>query len=185
MYSDRKAAQVAAFFLLKSPNKRLEIVKLMKLLYLAERESIKRYHSPLLWDCMVSMPHGPVLSQTLDYINGHLESSPDGWEDWISDRENHEVSLKKDITEDDLTALSQADIELLNDIWQRFGHMSSWELRKWTHKNCHEWEDPKGSAFPIPYERLLKVLGFDQDTSKNIIQHIEEMRFIDDIFKQL
>lgn len=72
---------MAAFFLYRNGN-RLSILKLMKLLYLADRESLARFGSPLSYDRFASLPHGPVLSQTLDYINGFWKSSTGGWDSW-------------------------------------------------------------------------------------------------------
>jgi len=69
MFTCIKAAQVCAFFAMKAGN-RINILKLMKLLYLCERESMRRFESPLIYDHFVSMDHGPVLSRTLDLLNG-------------------------------------------------------------------------------------------------------------------
>src|SRR5437773_97003 len=96
MFDELKAAQVAAFFLFKSAGQ-INVLKLTKLMYLAERESYKRYGEPLTGDRLVSMDHGPVLSRTLNYTNGTVESSEDGWDSWIEDREAHEVRLGRRI----------------------------------------------------------------------------------------
>jgi len=48
----------------------MNYLKLMKLLYLADRESMRRNGRPISGDRYVSMDHGPVLSQTLNLING-------------------------------------------------------------------------------------------------------------------
>jgi len=45
-------------------------VKLMKLLYLAERESCRRYGEPISGDTLLSTPGGPVLSTTQDLMAG-------------------------------------------------------------------------------------------------------------------
>jgi hypothetical protein len=42
----------------------LPVIKLIKLMYLAERLSLQRYGEPLTGDRLVSMPDGPVLSMT-------------------------------------------------------------------------------------------------------------------------
>ena len=69
MFKEVKTAQVAAFFLAKAPGHRMPHLKLMKLLYLADRESMRETGYPMSWDRLVSMPHGPVLSTTLNLIN--------------------------------------------------------------------------------------------------------------------
>lgn len=54
IFQEPKAAQAAAFMLYKA-NGRLEVLKLMKLMYLAERESFLRFGEGLTGDALVSM----------------------------------------------------------------------------------------------------------------------------------
>jgi uncharacterized phage-associated protein len=77
-FSEKKAAQVAAFFLYRAGGQ-LEILKLMKLMYLAERGSYEKFGEPMIGDKLVSMDNGPVLSITLNHMNHFLPSEPDGW----------------------------------------------------------------------------------------------------------
>ena len=69
LFNEKRTAQAAAF-MLHSAGGRLPLLKLMKLLYLAERESLRLFGEPISGDKLVSMPHGPVLSKTLDMMNG-------------------------------------------------------------------------------------------------------------------
>ncbi|MBS1942228.1 MAG: SocA family protein, partial [Bacteroidetes bacterium] len=133
MFNERKVAQMAAFLLSKQDG-RMPHLKLMKLLYLAERESLNHDAIPMSGDRLVSMEHGPVLSHTLNHMDGDIESSPDGWGEYISSKENYELSLKKAVTRRELEELSDADIAILDRLWGKFGHMSKWQIRDWTHK---------------------------------------------------
>jgi uncharacterized phage-associated protein len=182
-YSEKKAAQVAAYFLFRA-KERVEILKLMKLMYLAERASYQKYGEPLTGDQLFSMDHGPVLSSTLDHMNKFVPSSEGGWETWVSDRENHLLGLQREIKDPrkELSQLSDADLEILESIWQEFGKYRAFDLAKLTHKICQEWEDPKGSAIPIPYFRLLRVLGYDPDVAKELEQRIACQQDIDSAF---
>lgn len=177
-FSERKVAQMAAYLLSKAGG-RMPHLKLMKLLYLADRESFDRYDQPITGDHMVSMPHGPVLSETLDLINGASSDHAGGWNDWVSDRANYEVSLANaspSVDRSTLGALSDADLEIVDAIWERFGGMSKWELRDWTHEHCSEWSDPHGSATPIPYADVLVALGRDLGEAKAIAEDIEDRK---------
>lgn len=125
----------------------------MKLLYLAERLSMKRYGDTITGDSFVSMPQGPVLSMTYDHMNGGLESQEGGWDTWISDRADNWIALRDESMirspEEDLLVLSQSDLESR----VRFGWSSvtgingSW-LNTPTPRRP-EWEDPMGSSRPI------------------------------------
>lgn len=45
-YCEKRAAQTAAFFICRAGGA-IEVLKLMKLMYLAERESLARYGEPI------------------------------------------------------------------------------------------------------------------------------------------
>lgn len=172
-YDVRKAAQVVAFFAQKEGGQ-INVLKLAKLIYLSDRESLERYDSPILYDELVSMPHGPVNSMTLNYINGYIEDAE--WNALIADKAEHCIGLvNKKISVDELDELSEAEVELLESIWKKFGAMDRYALRDYTHQHCPEWEDPDGSSKPIPYERVLKFLGKDGTA---IAQAIEEDRHL-------
>src|SRR5438552_1173164 len=108
LFSEARVAQMSAY-LLKRRGGRMAYLKLLKLLYLADRQSMSRYGESISGDCMVAMPHGPVLSRTYDLILcGSLPTvAEDGWNEWIQAESNYEVSLKKQhFTRDDLDELS-------------------------------------------------------------------------------
>lgn len=181
LYNERLAAQVAAFFL-HSAGGELPVIKLVKLMYLAERLSLERYGEPLTGDRLVSMDHGPVLSITYNHLNGSLESTKDGWDSWVADREGHMVSLadpsKIRTPEQDLLHLSETDLEVLRDVWERFGYWDRWKLRDYTHDSCPEWQNPNGSSSPIEYQRLFEALHFPPEKSALLVSRLREQEKI-------
>lgn len=184
LFNERRTAQAAAF-LLHSAGGDLPLIKLMKLLYLAERESLREYGEPITGDRLVSMPHGPVLSKTYDHINGATPSCPGGWETWVADRAEHMVALRDASMirspEKDLIELSESDIEILSKTWLAFGHWDQWKLVEYTHDNLPEWQDPDGSSFPITYEKLFEVLGFSKDQTDALITRLTEQANINSV----
>jgi hypothetical protein len=74
-YREPKAAQAAAL-LLQRAGGTMNHMKLIKLLYLADRRALVQWGRPITFDYYVSMPHGPVLSFTLDRLND--EAPTDG-----------------------------------------------------------------------------------------------------------
>jgi uncharacterized phage-associated protein len=162
-FNAKKAAQVIAFFAAKSPLGQIDIIKVIKLVYLADRESFAKYGFPVLDDNYYSMPHGPVNSDTYRHVNGEVEVEGTAWAEYLTDKSDHKVGAVKAFTIDELDELSDADVECLDAVWRRFGHMGKWQLRDWTHeeKNVPEWEDPGTSSNPIPVERILRAVGVD------------------------
>lgn len=179
-FNSQVAAQVAAFFTQKEGGE-IAVLKLIKLVYLADRESMSQTGFPITNDNFVSMPHGPVNSQTLNLVDGSAESI--AWSDLLSDRADYKLGLTRSLEEDDLDDLSDADIEALEKVWAEFGHMDRWQIRDWTHDNCPEWEDPNGSANPLPHERVLKYLGVD--AANDLADEIEADREAEKVFAGL
>ena len=188
LFDERRAAEVAAYLLYRAGG-RLPLIKLVKLMYLAERLSLKRYGEPLTGDRLVSMPNGPVLSMTYDHINGALPSAEGGWETWVADREGHVLALrdasKIRTPEQDLLRLSDSDLEVLAEVWEQFGHWDRWTLVQYTHSDaCPEWEDPEGSSRPITYDVLFSKLGYEDDQVAALAERISEQRALNAVLQQ-
>lgn len=178
-FNARKAAQVAAFFAQKAGGT-INVLKLTKLIYLADRRHMERYDFPILGDELVSMPHGPVNSMTYNYIGGYVNDSS-GWAEFITDRANYCVGLvRADLCHDDFDELSDAEIGSMQDVWTQFGSMGQYQIRDWTHAHCPEWEDPNGSSNPIPYERVYKYLG--KPNPEMLDEAVRDARSIDEVF---
>lgn len=155
-FDDCKAAQVVAFFVRRSGGS-INVLKATKLLYLSDRNHMERFGFPITNDNYVSMPYGPVNSLSYNAMNGQIQA--DGWNEFIADKANYEIALRNPVDDDDLDELSDAELETLGSVWEKFGAFDQWQIAEWTHDNCPEWEDPDGSSFPIPHERILKFLG--------------------------
>jgi uncharacterized phage-associated protein len=185
MFNERKVAQMAAFFLGQLPELKMAHLKLMKLLYLSDREAVRVFGWPISGDRLVAMPHGPVLAQTLNLMDGDVESLDGGWEAWISDKENHELSLRQPLLLAALDELAPAELDVLASVWAKFGAMGKWEIRDWTHKHCAEWKDPKGSSFPIEFEALARSVGFDNASAKELAAQMQAEEEVDRLFAAL
>lgn len=158
-FNVRKAAQVAAFFALKQGGQ-IYVLKLVKLIYLSDRKFMGKYDVPIIGDQLVSMTHGPVNSMTYDYVKGTAESAE--WDQFVSDRAGHMVGIaNRDLSEENLDELSDAEVRILEETWAEFGHMGRFDLRDYTHVHCPEWDDPHGSSIPIQYAHVFKFLGKD------------------------
>jgi uncharacterized phage-associated protein len=185
LFNERRTAQAAAFMLSRAGGQ-LPLIKLLKLLYLAERKSLKEYGEPITGDKLGSMDNGPVLLTTLNHINGQIKSCEGGWDSWISDRAGHNVALRDPSMirspEQDLTALSDSDLEVLGSIWGEFGHLGKWVLVEYTHEALGEWQNPHGSIIPISYERLFEVLGYGHDQAEAVISRLSEQASINEVF---
>lgn len=164
----------------------LDKLKLMKLLYLSEREYLLKYHDTLTGERLVSMPFGPVLSDSLNLINGINDTKDGGYlgQYFTLSPDRREVSLRTDIdtAKSFQATLSEASAAILADMWARFGQMGSAELVQYTHQNCHEWQDPQGSSVPIKYEALFAKDYSEQEASA-IADAIREQEQLSEIIR--
>ena len=179
-FNARKAAQVTAFFVVRDGGS-APVLKLIKLIYLSNRKHIEKFNFPIFYDCLVSMPHGPVNSMTLNFIDGAFKDA--GWDQFIGGRQGYDVTVARTFDDDALDELSDAELESLNEVWSELGHMDRWVIRDYTHTHCPVWEDPNGSSTPIPYGRLLKHLR--KQNVDDLDQCIREEREIDEVFASL
>jgi uncharacterized phage-associated protein len=172
----RKAAQVGAYFAGREGGN-INLLKLVKLIYLANRHAMAKFDYPLFDDVMVSMPHGPADSFVYNYING-AEPDRSDWEAFLADRANHMVGLANPgIGPEELDELSDADVGILSQTWDKFGQMDEWQLVEHTHEHCPEWEDPNGSSYAIPYELVFRILG--KQNSEQLEEMIHQRRRIE------
>jgi len=165
-FNEKKTAQAAAH-LLKLNGGKLNYMMLIKLLFLADRAALLKNEQPITGSRMVSMKHGPVLSEVLDLINeGSRSDGP--WVEYVSPPQGYDVALN--VAEPETDELSKYELRVLEKIHTRFGKMDKWDLVQWLHDNIPEWIDPKGSALTIEYADVLR----NNDVSERDIQRIRE-----------
>ncbi len=154
-FNERKATQ-AAGLLLRLRGERMSYLKLIKLLYFADREALLRWGRPISTDRYVSMNKGPVLSRVLNLATDETSpNAPTLWASSITEPEHYEVALKADPGNDEL---SQAEIDLLTEIFQKYGKKNRWDLVELAHQ-LPEWKNPDGGAIPISYRDILLAGG--------------------------
>lgn len=142
-------------YLLSLNDNRMNLLKLMKELYLIDRESIKERDTSVSGDVFFSMPHGPVLSQTLNLC---YDLPNNGWAEYLEQiiaPYYPDISVKKMIEPD---LLSEKDKEYIRKVSEEFKEYSPKELEDYTHK-LSEWKDPQGSSRKIRYADVMKALG--------------------------
>lgn len=154
-FKSRKAAHIAAFFSSKESNG-IDKLKLIKLIYLAERDFISQYLFPMLYDEFYSFKDGPVCSNTLNGINGNIDKEI--WAKFIL-LTGRKVAPVNRFERDDFDEISDAELEVLEAVWTSFGWMSTTQIRDYVHKHCPEYTEISNGRIPISYNDVLKALG--------------------------
>jgi len=177
-YREDKVTQMAALFLkLRSNNGKMHHLKLMKLLYLADRKAFLQLGQPISFDSCVSMDHGPVLSTTLNLIHGEVQGVG-VWSEIISSPQNHEVSL---ISDPGNGKLSEAEEQIIQEVFEEHGYKNRWDLEDETHL-LEEWQDPQGSSIKIEYVEILRAGKKTEGEIESIMQDLENLAIMDTIF---
>ncbi len=172
MFNVNKTTHLAAHMIERSGGS-LNILKLVKLLYICDREFMKAHAKPITFDRFVSMPHGPVLSSTYDLMTGcGMPENQEVWNDIISDRENHTISLNNNSF---TSSLSNIEIRVADFVYETFKAFSQWELVEFTHENFQEWVDPNGSSKPIRYQDVFMAIGYKKQDAIVFSERIESV----------
>lgn len=160
-FNDRKTAQAAAF-LVRLRGGSLNYMKLIKLLYLADRQRLIDHGVPLTGDSLVSMKHGPVLSRVLDLISEGPSAQPSAWFEYLSAPSGYSVAVRPDAPLD-TDELSRAELRLLTAIDAQYGEIDKWALVDLLHKILPEWQDPGDSVLPIEPETILRFANKSEE----------------------
>lgn len=173
-----KATQIAATLIERSGGT-INHMKLVKLMYLIERESLQRFGSPVIFDHFCSLDRGPIVSSTLNLINRDAsEQDAIIWDQHITERTEHSVSLASPPNFD---VLSGAEREVVDHVFEKFGTWDQWELVDFTH-TFDEWKDPQGSMIPISYREVLEGLHKSPEDIEAILNEIQTKAFADVVF---
>ena len=178
-FNETKATQAAAYLIKRREQGHMSYMKLMKLLYFADREALLRWGSPITADTFYSMDRGPVLSRVLDLVTeGASPLESHYWEQHLQPHGqphgDHEVRMVADPSRDEL---SEAETELLDEVFTRFGRLSRWAIVDEAHK-LPEWEHPHGSRIPIRYEDILRHGNKTPQQIRAILRDLEASEYV-------
>ena len=151
-----KVLQATGVLLRAEPTHRLSRLRLLKYLYIADRESLQKRGRPITGDTPVAMDHGPVLSTTYNMLMGRDHCSPD-WDRYF-DAAGRDVLLRVD---PGVGKLTRFEIETLQDVSRRFVDQDDYAVADYTHE-FSEWlknKPAKGSKRDIPLDDLLDAAG--------------------------
>lgn len=155
-FNERKALEATAE-LLRLAGGVLDRFHVVKCIYLAERESLRRYERPICGGYYVSMEHGPVHSDVYRRIKGQASEAV-AWNRHVAAGLGDDIHLKKGVPP---ALLCEAEIEIIGDVFGRFGTMPFPELWRYVHdpKNIPEYVNPGKSSVKIDVVTLLGFLG--------------------------
>lgn len=169
-FDEKKTTQAAAFLIKKSGNT-LNYTKLIKLLYLADREAFKEFERPISGDSYVSMPKGPVLSNTYELISYPNKSY---WHRHIK-KMDYDVCLSDD---PGVSLLTPNELTVLENIYDQHKNRDWKAMINYCHKCCGEWQHPGDTSIPIRVDDILKALNKTEREVEIITSEIASINYV-------
>ncbi len=149
---------------------------LIKMLYRADREALRRWGLPITTDKYVSMKFGPVTSVIYKRSKASAPplSRPTFWSDHICKAQDpNAVVLKSDPGNSEL---SPAEEHLIEEIFAVDGAKSPFTLADECHRDFPEWNDPGESSSPIEISDIVSALGLSEDETAHTESLIDAQR---------
>ncbi len=163
----RKTVQAIGALLDARGTERLEYIAIIKLLYIADRESWKETGGSITGDAPCAMKNGPVLSGVYDLVK--LDDDQPGIETWLQyiHKEDYDLVLKAPPGTD---LLSDYDVEKLTAVSLRYKECDWRKMIDITHE-FPEWKSNNPQTWgvgmkPIPLDDILEAVGRRQNVEE-------------------
>lgn len=155
-YFDEQRAAQAAAWLLRRNGEPMPALKLVALLYLVDRNRFIETTYPLTGDDFVAAEDGPTLRTLRQLASGAPCSAGDEWKRYVQPTAERQWTCT---SQDDCGALSQRDIELLDDVIERHRTTTYDDLCTFT-RRFPEWQPPEHAQDPVDPAIILRHAGY-------------------------
>jgi len=176
-FSTEKIIEAVAVLVALERTKTISRLRLLKLLYIADRESIRETGRPIVGTKVCAMRNGPVHSEIYDLIKGQHRDEPLWGRHFRTD--GYRIELAEDPGR---SRLSRYEIAKLTDVSERRAYDDDWDVAAETHdfpeyqKNYRE-----GTSTPIPFEDILEGVGRSADRAA-VLQDARDKAVADELF---
>jgi uncharacterized phage-associated protein len=170
-FSTKKTIQ-AVGVILRLARGRIGRLRLLKLLYIADRDSLREFHRPIIGSRTVAMKNGPLHSEVFNLIKGEHIDEP-LWSEYVQ-RNGYEVRRRKD---PGLSELSAAEVRVLTQTFEKYAAIDEWDLVEITHE-FSEWsknypDKNADTSETIPFSDLIQAVGLAAE-EEAILQEAQE-----------
>jgi len=175
-FNPEKAIEAISYFLSNYEGKSMPMIKLIKMLYYSEKESLKMYDFPIFGEELYSLPFGPVVSKSYDMVKEENLKGSSLSENFK--REGKYIQLIKEVP---IEKLSEAEIEIMSGIFERFKGMTEAQIIDYGHdkKFTPEWRDPGSSSIPIAHQDLFHLFDRSESEIREIQEYAKECRSLE------
>jgi len=173
-FKARKAMQAVAVLLDNERTKQLPYYRVLKLLYIADREYLKETGRPITGGRCVAMDKGPLSSPLYDLVKKERPEYPE-WSKFFR-TEGRELEM---VTHPGNDELSKREIRKLLEIATRLADRDDEEIGVITHgfpeyEKCHQ----EGTSTTIPLQDIIDAVGRSAD-AEAILEDAKTTRTLD------
>jgi len=161
----------------KEKNKKPSIdkLKVLKLVWIADRLHLRKYWNPIVWDTYFAMKFWPVASgikNICELNDSYLSAKAIKYIAKYLQKFSHKVRTKN---KTDLSQFSESNIEIINEIFNKFWNENSFKLVDFTH-NYPEWTKfkEKLESWEIIQANMNYLDFFKNTTSQDNIFDIDD-----------
>jgi len=145
---------------------KIEVREMLKMLYLADKTAITKWHRSITGDLIFSMPQGMVLSRIYNLARYNVSGSDmEAWKSVFTPREGHAVSVREDANLD-MGPLSEREEDALKSAFETVKGLISEHGEDYItvlHDMLPEWKNPNGSSILVDPSEILLKSGEDPD----------------------
>jgi uncharacterized phage-associated protein len=171
----RKTVSASAYLASKNGNK-IEVLYLMKMLYLADRFALLEWQRPITGDAFLSVPYGPIVSRTYDLARGRIMGAEARiWKAAFTEKVGNFIHLKEGA---DMDWLSERERGMLDQSFEKLKNIPPGQMIEVLHRSLPEWKDPKGSCLPIELRSIFLAAGFQDEETNAIVAELDAQQDI-------
>lgn len=171
---DIRKAVAAATVVCQRAGGAIDIIYLVKMLYVADREALLRWRRPITGDSFASLPLGPIVSRCYDLMRGRAMGPEQKiWFSTFRERKGNKIEL---VNPADHGPLSQREIDLLIESHDRLVGIPVNDMIDYLHKMLPEWRDPGDSSFPIQPEEILHTKGWTPEQVSSLERELSSLQ---------
>ena len=171
---DAKKATHAVARLIEKSGGSADYLRVAKLIYLADRNSLLARGIPIVGGHYYSMKMGPTIGEVMDFV--HQQDAP-GWRTAISPRHGNTLKLK---SLPDFGALSETEMEILDRVVKEHAGQTTEQLVIWCHQHCKEYEEVSArQRKDISVESILRAEKRDERRISKVVREAESLAKLD------
>lgn len=173
-FDNKKTTQAINLLATKEGGK-IDKLKVIKLIWVADRLHLRKYGRPIMNDTYWAMNYGAVGSSVKDFTGFNVEEEEAEYlEEYLEPKNKYNIKSKKQV---DTDVFSDSEIEMMDKAYTEYGSMNKFDLAKLSHE-FPEWKKFK-EALKVSTREMMSYEDFFKNPDsgipyKNIFNESEE-----------